>query len=247
MGLASALALNVAPPREGGGAPPPFAPTDVPGLRCWPRKGGTRYQESTRTTLVTAAGQEIGSWTDASANALHPTSAGAAKPLEPAGRDGADFDGATSLMVTPNLAAYAGDFFVGMVITPTSLPGGFVRFLERVPIGDGVYLGTAGSGNELIAFVCGAMSASVPMSVAKHAIAVERRGTLGRLYLDGVLVHTWSVPATAIPDAPTVVGGPDGSGALFPGTIHEVVIATLSAGATGATEVTNLLSYLATV
>ena len=224
--------------------PTAFSPLDLgTNLRLWIKKAGVRYQDSARTTLVTAATQPVGSWTDESTSAYHVFQVtSGARPLEPAARDGATFDGADDGLVTPSIAAYAGDFFVGMVLTPTSLPGGYMRFLERVPSGGGVYLGTAGV-DQLIAFVSGAMSTAVAMSVAKHAIAVERRGTTGRLYLDGVLVDTWTVPATAIPDAPTVIGGPDGGGPYFPGTIHEVVIAKDVTGG----DVTNLLAHLATV
>lgn len=237
-------ALDVVPRKAEGGAPPAFLPSDLgANLRLWLEDDAVRYQDAARTSLVTAAGQDIGSWTDSSAGALHPTAAGAARPLEAAGRDGGVFNG-TKLLTTPSLGAYAADFFVGMVITPATLAAGYVRFLERVPSGGGVYLGTAGSGSEVVAFVSGAAPPSTAMSTgAKHSIAVERRGTTGRLYLDGALVQTWTVPATAVPDAATVIGGPDGAGPSYDGVIHEVVIAKdVSAG-----DVTNLLSYLATV
>lgn len=237
-------ALDVVPRKTEGGAPPAFLPSDLgANLRLWLEDDAVRYQDSARTSLVTAAAQSIGSWTDSSAGALHSTSAGAARPLEPTARDGGVFNG-TKALTTPALGAYAGDFFVGMVLTPATLSAGFVRFFERVAGGGGVYLGTAGSGNELVAYVNGSASPSTAMSAgAKHSIALTRLGTTAQLHLDGALVQTWTVSATAVPDAATVIGGPDGAGPSYDGVTHEVVIAKdVSAG-----DVTNLLSYLATV
>lgn len=223
-----------------------FSPTDLgTNLRNNPRKGNTRHQDSARTTLVTASGQPIGGWTDSASVALHPLQTnGAGRPLEPAGRDGAVFDGSKAL-VTPNLGAFAADFFVGMVLTPATLAAGYVRFLERVANGAGVYLGTAGSGSEVVAFIGGNPSTPVPFTAGvKGWIALTRLGATARLYVNSsTAAQTWTVPSGAIPDAPTIIGGPDGSGPLYDGIIHEYVIAKdVSAG-----DVTNLLAYMATV
>lgn len=225
--------------------PTAFSPLDLgTNLRLWVKKTGVRYQDSARTSLVTAATQPVGSWTDEAVGAAHisQTTSGA-RPLEPSGRDGAVFDG-TKTLNTPAIGAYAADFFVGMVLTPATLSAGYVRFLERVPSGGGVYLGTAGSGNELIAYVNGSASPSTAMSAgAKHAIALTRIGTTASLYLDGSLVQTWTVSSAGIADAATIIGGPDGSGLQYDGVIHEVVIAKDVTGG----DVTNLLAHLATV
>lgn len=222
-----------------------FSPTDLgTNLRNNPRKGNTRHQDSARTTLVTASGQPVGGWTDSASVALHPLQSSAgARPLEAAGRDGAVFDGA-KFLVTPNLGAFAADFFVGMVLTPATLAAGYVRFLERVGSGGGVYLGTA-SGLDLVAFVNGTPSTAVAFNAGvKHWIALARIGTTARLYVDSATAaQTWSVSSAAIPDAPTIIGGPDGSGALYDGIIHEYVIAKDVTGG----DVTNLLAYMATV
>lgn len=223
-----------------------FSPTDLgANLRYWTTDAAVRYQDSARTSLVTAAAQSIGSWTDASGLSNHGTSSSTARPLEPAGRDGATFDGANDTITTPALAAYAGDFFVGLVLTPTSLAAGFVRFLERVSGGGGVYIGTGGSSDAVLAFVAGASSAAIAMSTgAKHYVALERTGTTGKLYVDSATAGaTWTVPSSAIADAATVIGGPDGAGPYYDGVIHEVVVAKDTSGG----DIANLLAYLATV
>ena len=223
-----------------------FTPTDLgANLRYWTTDAAVRYQDSARTSLVTAAAQSIGSWTDASGLSNHGTSSSTARPLEPAGRDGATFDGADDIITTPSLAAYAGDFFVGMVLTPTTLPSGYARFLERVTGGGGVYLGTGASANAIVAFISGATSAGIAATAGvKHYVGLERTGTTGRLYVDSATAGaTWTVPATAVPDAATIIGGPDGAGPYLTGTIHEVVIAKDTTGG----DIANLLAYLATV
>lgn len=227
-------------------AAPPFSPTDLgTDLRLWIRKGGTRYQDSARTTLVTASAQPVGSWTDASSSAQHPSTSGSGRPLEVAARDGANFDGADDALTTPALGAFGGDFFVGLVLTPDTLSAGYVRFLERVSGGGGVYLGTAGSGNEIIGYVNSTASSSTALSAgAKHYVALERTGTTARIYVDSATAaQTWTVSSAAIPDAATIIGGPDGGGPYYDGVIHEVVIARN----TTAPQVASLLAYLATV
>lgn len=224
----------------------PFLPSDLgANLRLWTREGNTRYQDSARTTLVTASTQPVGSWTDSSASLAHIFQAtGAARPLENTARDGVVFNGA-KVMTTPNLGAFAGDFFVGMVLTPTTLAAGYVRFLEREPSGAGVYLGTAGVGNEVVGFIYGAPSSATSLSTgAKHYIGLERIGTTGKLYVNSSTAsQTWTVPATSIPDGATQIGATDGGAAMYDGNIHEIIIAKdVTAG-----NVTNLLTYLATV
>lgn len=225
-------------------AAPAFAPTDLgTNTRLWLRSGGTRYQDTARTSLVTASAQNVKSWTDSGAVGLHP-SENTNPPVEPAGRDGAMYNGAR-LLVTPALGAFAADFFVGVVFTATTLASGYVRILERGASGAGVYLGTV-SGNDLTAFVEGTMSSIVSCSTgAKHWAAITRVGTTAKLYLDSATaVDTWSVAGAAIGDLPTVVGASDGGGGpAFDGKIHEVVVVkSVSAG-----DITNLLAYLATV
>lgn len=231
--------------------PPAFLPTDLgSGCRVWLRKtlpSPVRYQDSARTTQVTSAGQEVGSWTDSSGLNNHGTATLFARPLESASRTGAIFDGVDDAINADMLAAYPADFFVGMVCTPAILPVGFMRFLERAPNGSGVYIGTNGVANQICAFIAGVQSINVPMSLARHAIALERRATTGNLYIDGSLVATWSVPSTAILDGITYIGGPDGGGPFFSGTIEEVVIARLTSGEHGGVESANLRSYLGTV
>lgn len=224
----------------------PFLPSDLgANLRLWTREGGVRYQDSARTTLVTAATNPIGSWTDNSSNAYHIFQATAgARPVENTAMDGATFNG-LKIMTTPSLGAYAGDFFIGMVITPTTLAAGYVRFLERVASGGGVYLGTNGVANGIVAFINGTACPSTPLTPGvKHYIGLERIGTTAKLYIDSTTaIQTWTVTATAIPDAATQIGGPDGGGAMYDGDMHEIIIAKdVTAG-----NVTSLLVYLATV
>lgn len=224
--------------------PAAFLPTDLgTNLRLWVKKDGTRYQDSARTSLVTAATQPVGSWTDESTSAYHIFQAtSGTRPLERAGRDGAVFDG-SKVMTTPALTAFGGDFYVGLVLTPATLAAGYVRFIEREGSGAGIYIGTAG-GSDVVAFVNGAASPSTALSAgAKHSLALTRVGTTAKLYVDGALAQTWTVSATAVPDLATQIGGPDGSGPPFDGVIHEVVIAKDVTGG----DVTNLLAHQATV
>lgn len=221
-----------------------FTPGDLGDrTRIWLEEGAVRYEDALRTIEITAAGEPIGSWTDSSVNEHNASSAGTARPLEPVARDGGVFDGVDDAMATPPLDAYAGDFFVGMVLEPTTLAAGFVRFLEREPNGTGVYLGTDGTADAFVAFIVGSMSANIAMTPGeRHAIAVERRDTTGNLYLDGVLVHTWAVSGAAIPDGATIVGGPDGSGPTFDGEIKRLVIVRDQTEE----DTENLLAYLET-
>lgn len=218
-----------------------WLPSSLTGLRAWYRKGGTRYQDDARSTLVTASGQPVASWTDSSGGNRHTLKyVDGARPLELAARDGVDF--ATSAIQTPSLAAYAGDFLVGVVVTPDTLAAGYARILERGASGSGVFLGSNVT-NTVLAFVAGTASSSVACAAgSRHAIIVERSGTTARLYVDSATAGaTWTVSGSAIADGATWLGAADGGAAsYYDGKLHEVVIAKDH----GAGDVAALMTYL---
>lgn len=229
------------------GAPPVFSPGDLGSrLRLWlPKTVSYRYQDTAMTSPVGSSGQAIAAWKDASVNGNNALQASSgARAVEPAGFNGATFDGSNDFLSTPSLAAYGGDLFIGMVLTPTTLPGGFIRFLEKGATGSGVYIGTSSADN-FVGFISGASSSAVAMTAGvKSYIGLERRGTTGYLYLNSATpVHTWTVSSSAISDGTTYIGCADGGGQYYNGTIHEVVIAaSQTSGESG-----DLLTYLASV
>lgn len=56
-----------------------FDPSSISGLKAWYKADGVLYQDSARTTLATADGDPVGSWTDAGANARNANQATSTK------------------------------------------------------------------------------------------------------------------------------------------------------------------------
>lgn len=101
-GVCRAVTRAVTDPALGGWTPNAAFFAGTPGVAFDLTDMGTLYQDSGRTTLVSATGQPIGSATDLSGNGKHATQATTAQ--KPAYQGYASLDGVDDGLVTPALA-----------------------------------------------------------------------------------------------------------------------------------------------
>ena len=162
MGLASALALNVAPPREGGGAGPPG-----PSPLAWYdyTDTATLFQAVGLATPTTTNGQTVKSVTDLSGNGRHQENASGVGTREAAGFSATA--GANGGLLCPSMTFAAGHTIFVIADAATGV-GGFLtdtrdsptNYLYRLaPYGNvgGYFLGDAAYFTGLAGHRCLAM------------------------------------------------------------------------------------------
>lgn len=109
-----------------------FAPTDISGLKLWLKADGTLWQDSARTTAVSADADPVGAWDDAGSDARHFTQAGSG--LRPSYQTGeinskpvVRGDGSDDYMTGSDTGMPSGTTHrsVFIVIRPATSPAGF--------------------------------------------------------------------------------------------------------------------------
>ena len=104
-----------------------FSPDSVAGLIAWWKADATLYQESGRTTIASADGDPVGSWTDSSPTAGHASAATSAnRPVLKTGINGLNgkpvvrFDGVDDRLLATGVSAATKPFTVLAVMKPTN-------------------------------------------------------------------------------------------------------------------------------
>ena len=225
----------------------PFSPSDVAGIVAWYKGDGVLYQDSGRTTLATADGDPIGSWSDLSGSDRHAAQATSTKrPLLKTGANGinslpvARFDGVDDFLQAAFGLTMTQPSTLFAVVKLTSATGGTGRYIfDGASVESNLLQSQGGTTNWTVYGGSGNVG-TVASDTNPHVIRAVWNGANSNIGIDGAAGDTGNAGAATTTGITMGIGG-NGTTGPAPVSVGEVI--RYSGNITG-TDRTNIETYL---
>lgn len=205
----------------------PFAPTDLAGLQFWTKAYGTLWQDSARTTSVTADADPVGSADDASGNGKHALQATASQRLTykvniQNGKPMLLCDNVDDVLTTASIAhgIGTGDFYWAIVLKTGSTVASWRDVLSNGTYAPGLFV----HAGKLDLYWGGDNDSAADLAInTVYICEVFRASGVVNFVINGVADANTPTVATSMANAALSLGADPGGGEAFNGYIGEAL------------------------
>ena len=215
----------------GGGVAPAFVPTDIDGCQLWLDGSDitTLFQDSAKTTPVTADGNVVGAWADKSGNGNDATRTPVAnKPLYKTsiqnGESVVRFDGINDALLLGGMTVGVGSLTFFIATNPTSIAATLKYFID-IHVGRLIVAHTTDDAAFKVGWYDGAFDSVAAAQTGAQSLCWHfTSGGNGEVFRDGSSLGTAAYTAKAIGGNVGLFSEADGSSKYVSGDAFEVII-----------------------